>query len=131
MQVRLHQLRLLVARLCSPWITQRRKTFIFSGRLARKEYWIYILQEFLSFHLTAYLLSFVPGRFSSIVFAVYFLFGLIPMFTTGVRRLRDSTGYGVSIFWVFVPCFGGFIWLWQTCSPTNGKWSLGWEGPRR
>lgn len=130
MPMRLDQVRPLVARLFSPWLTQRRKTFVYSGRLSRKQYWFYILQETLSFYLAAFLLNFIPGRLSSIVFVAYFFAGLFAMFAAGVRRLRDSTGYGSSIFWVFVPCVGGFVWLWQTCSPTHKKWSLGWKGPR-
>lgn len=89
----------------------------FSTRARRKEYWMYVLFNFLSM-ITALILSVVLGmyvaRFLGWIFNFIYLAivlgTLVPSLAVAVRRLHDTNRSGYWIFIGLVPIIGG-IWL--------------------
>ena len=85
----------------------------FTGRARRKEYWMFVLFNFI--------VSIVLGRIDAMLGTVnslgvgyigglYSLVVLIPSIAVGVRRLHDIGKSGWMLLVVFIPIVG-FIWL--------------------
>ncbi len=86
----------------------------FEGRARRKEYWMFLLFQFL-FLLVAFLLDGMLGlRIGGIgygwLYILYSLFTFLPALAVGVRRLHDVGKSGWFMLIVLVPIIGG-IWL--------------------
>lgn len=86
----------------------------FNGRARRKEYWMYVLFNFLTLIVAMILDSILGTNFSPLpygaVYAIVALGTLIPSLAVGVRRLHDTNRSGAWIFIALVPIIGG-IWL--------------------
>ena len=90
----------------------------FSGRGNRKEYWMFVLINFL-FAMVALILDRVLGTKLSfpgntmgygIIYMLYNLVVILPSLAAGVRRLHDINKSGWMFLLVLIPCIGG-IWL--------------------
>lgn len=79
----------------------------FEGRARRKEYWMFVLFNYLI--ITALVFF---GMLTKITFfsALYYLAVLIPSLAVSVRRLHDIGKGGVWLLIAFIPLIGG-IWL--------------------
>jgi uncharacterized membrane protein YhaH (DUF805 family) len=93
------------------YLTVLKKSFVFSGRATRSEYWYFVLMNLiistLLLSIDIYLL--IPERMY--LYGVYTLFALIPFTSVSVRRFHDL---GKSGWWLFaglsIP-FLGIIFL--------------------
>lgn len=79
------------------YITGLKKYAVFSGRSRRKEYWMFILFNFI--------ITFIIGLISGIIGApdfssIYSLAVLIPSIAIGVRRMHDTNRSG---WWILLP----------------------------
>ena len=87
---------------------------VFTGRARRKEYWMFILFNFL-FSFAAMLADYilgtgVGGSPYGIIYSLYSLALIIPGIAVGVRRLHDVGKSGWFTLIVFVPVVGA-VWL--------------------
>jgi uncharacterized membrane protein YhaH (DUF805 family) len=87
---------------------------VFTGRARRKEYWMFILFNFL-FSVAAMLADYilgtgVGGSPYGIIYSLYSLALIIPGIAVGVRRLHDVGKSGWFTLIVFVPIVGA-VWL--------------------
>ncbi len=86
----------------------------FNGRARRKEYWMFVLFNFI-FLMVAMIIdnilgtSFGPAGYG-IVYVLYALAVFIPGLAVSIRRLHDIGKGGAWIFIALVPLIGG-IWL--------------------
>ena len=87
-------------------ITHKYATF--SGRAARKEYWMFVLWNI----IVAILISILDTAIgSTIPYWIYFLAIIIPSIALGVRRLHDTGHSGWWMFIGLIPLLGGLIIL--------------------
>ena len=100
------------------YIEVLKKYAVFSGRARRKEYWMFVLFNFI-FSLVASLLDLVIfgiflGGFSPIA-VVYSLAVLVPGLAVSVRRLHDVGKSGWYLLIVLIPIAGPIWFLVLTC----------------
>ncbi|MEU0130310.1 MULTISPECIES: DUF805 domain-containing protein [unclassified Streptomyces] len=84
----------------------------FSGRARRKEYWMFVLFNFI---VAAILSGIGVAIDSQIPYIIYILAVLIPGLAVVVRRLHDTSRSGWWILIAFVPLVGGIVLLVFTC----------------
>ncbi len=98
------------------WYIQALKNYAdFSGRARRKEYWFFVLFNF----IFAAVLGFVDGLTGShvqelgigILSGIYLLAMIIPNISVTVRRLHDIDKSGWWLLIAFVPLLGSIILL--------------------
>ena len=88
--------------------------FDFKGRARRKEYWMFLLFNW----IVMFVLAAMSGDVETVadagpmfyVFALYFLVMIIPAIALQVRRLHDLGKSGWMILINFIPLIGG-IWM--------------------
>ena len=80
----------------------------FDGRARRKEYWMFVLGNF----IIGFVLGFILGIIGAPPYIgyIYSLAVLVPSIAVAVRRLHDIGKSGVWYFINFIPCIGS-IWL--------------------
>jgi uncharacterized membrane protein YhaH (DUF805 family) len=86
----------------------------FSGRARRKEYWMFVLFNFI-FCFAAMILdnlfgTVIDGMPYGVIYILYALAMMIPGLAVGVRRLHDVGKSGWFYLVVFIPLIGA-IWL--------------------
>jgi uncharacterized membrane protein YhaH (DUF805 family) len=131
-----------------------KKSFTFSGRATRSEYWWFALfQALLGIGGTIWFMSYLfanpqiledmkysgtlPAGFMNnfwIFTAAHFLLFFMPSLSAMVRRLHDTDRSGWWYFIMFVPLIGGIWMLVLLCLPgSNGRNTYGPDplGPRR
>ena len=96
------------------YLTVLKKYAVFSGRARRKEYWMYVLFNFI-FAVIAIILDNVLGLASKEIgygpiYGLYVLATLIPSLAVSVRRLHDIGKSGWYLLVGIIPLIGG-IWL--------------------
>lgn len=104
------------------------KTFSFSGRASRREYWMFSL--FYSLILVAIILTIAVFKTSptvSGVLLVVFLLGLtVQSWAVAVRRLHDANYSGWIALTALIPVVGGLIFMVLLSLPgTKGKNKFG------
>lgn len=104
----------------------------FSGRARRKEYWMFILFNFIISVITSIIdkmmgLSIREDLPFGYVSLIYALLIIIPALAVSVRRLHDIGKSGWWIFIALVPIIGG-IWL-LILHFTNGQAGTNEYGP--
>ena len=88
----------------------------FNGRARRKEYWMFILFNFLialGIGVVTGILSAISeslGMLGAVIYVIYAIAILIPNLAVIVRRLHDTGNSGWMILISFIPLIGG-IWL--------------------
>ncbi|MCL4117891.1 UNVERIFIED_CONTAM: hypothetical protein GTU68_045001 [Idotea baltica] len=86
----------------------------FSGRARRREYWMFLLFNFLIIFVLSFISGFVEDLFGTddfyIIVGLYILFIIIPHLAVVVRRLHDINKSGAYWFIRFLPIIGP-IWL--------------------
>ena len=84
-----------------------KRSFDYTGRSDRGDYWFFVLASFLILLLLNLVGSFVP--FIGVLANLYFIAELVPHLSLAVRRLRDA---GKDWQWIFVGITGiGSLWL--------------------
>ena len=90
-----------------------KKYAVFSGRAARKEYWMFVLWNFIIGVLLGIVVGVIDNAINSqaltVVSYLYSLAVLIPSLAVGIRRLHDT---GRSGWWVligFIPLIGAIV----------------------
>ncbi len=113
------------------WLAAVKKYAVFSGRARRKEYWYYVLFNFI--------IAFVWGMFAGVVGAmagwsqttleefanVPTLALLLPSLAVAVRRLHDTGRSGWWLLLAFVPIIGAIIlivWYCQDSEPGTNQY---------
>jgi len=76
-----------------------RKYAVFSGRARRKEYWVFVLGNFIV-GVGLGLLEAFAGVDSSVTTAIYQVAIIVPSIAVAVRRMHDTNHSG---WWVLVP----------------------------
>lgn len=96
----------------------------FEGRSRRKEYWMFVLLQWLvacAIGLLVILLYFVTTTETQmmavltpvlILAGLFSLFCLIPGIAVTIRRLHDTDRSGWNLLWGLLPLVGGFILLY-------------------
>lgn len=72
---------------------------VFSGRARRKEYWMFVLVNFILGIVLGFIEA-LSGIDSSIPVAIYQVAILVPSIAVGVRRMHDTNHSG---WWLLVP----------------------------
>lgn len=96
------------------YLSVLKKYAVFSGRARRKEYWMFILFNFI-FAILAMIIDNVIGTAIKgigygLIYIIYILAVLLPCLAVSVRRLHDVGKSGWFLFISLIP-FIGFIWL--------------------
>ncbi|MGN0846769.1 MAG: DUF805 domain-containing protein [Kiritimatiellia bacterium] len=89
------------------YLTCWKKYATFSGRARRKEYWMFILFNFLAYVVAGALDAMFGG---GLITGLYCLAVFLPSFAVFVRRLHDTNKSGWWILISLVPVIGS-IWL--------------------
>ena len=86
----------------------------FNGRARRKEYWMFILFNFIALIIATTLDSILGSNFDPLpygfIYTAYALGTFIPNLAVGVRRLHDVGKSGWFLLIGLIPLIGG-IWL--------------------
>ncbi|QDT22607.1 Inner membrane protein YhaI [Gimesia chilikensis] len=96
------------------YLTVLKKYAEFSGRARRKEYWMFVLMNFLVGIVIAFIGAIIGetgGLISVSLSGVYSLFIFIPSLAVTVRRLHDTNKSGWWILISLVPLIGGLVLL--------------------
>lgn len=114
---------LMISSYASGWT----RSFDYSGRSTRAEYWWFVLANLIVYFIllvvTTVLAAALPdnplpsGLFGSLT-ALYIFGQIFPSLALSVRRMRDI---GKEWYWIFislVPCIGGFWFLYLTVQPS-------------
>lgn len=80
----------------------------FKGRARRREYWMFVLFNFI-FAIVAFVLDFVLGTYM-MIYGLYLLATLVPSLAVLVRRLHDVGKSGGWFFIILIPLVGA-IWM--------------------
>ena len=104
--------------------TAWQKSFNYSGRATRAEYWWFVLVNAIVYGVlyaitTAVVLSTENGIMLGLV-VIYAIAQIFPSLAVSVRRLRDSGKEWVWLFINFVPCIGGFWFIYLMVQPSIG-----------
>ena len=93
----------LISAFSSAW----QRSFDYSGRSDRGDYWWFVLASFILLLVLNIVGSFVP--FIGLLANLYLIAELVPHLSLAVRRLRDA---GQAWQWIFVSITGiGSLWL--------------------
>ena len=84
-----------------------KKYAVFSGRARRKEYWMFILFNFI-FTIVAGIIDAIIGS-PGIIYLLYCLAVLIPSLAVSIRRLHDTDRSGWWFLIGFVPFIGAVV----------------------
>ncbi|GAA4048379.1 DUF805 domain-containing protein [Hymenobacter glaciei] len=96
-----------------------KKYAVFSGRARRKEYWMFVLFNFL-FSIVAGIADYVlTGTGSGVISGLYALAVIIPGLAVGIRRLHDIGKSGWFTLIIFVPLVGAIWLLVLACTEEN------------
>lgn len=107
--------------------------FDFSGRARRKEYWMFVLFNYLIIILLTVLIFIssetfsnssevdTPSLFLLSILGLYTLFTIIPYLAVAVRRLHDINKSGVYWFVQFIPIAGPIWFLVLICTEGEAK----------
>jgi uncharacterized membrane protein YhaH (DUF805 family) len=92
-----------------------KKYAVFDGRARRKEYWMFVLINFV-ITVVLILIDILIGTFSpqtgvGLLQGLYALAVLIPFITVTVRRLHDTGRSGWSMLIGLIPIIGGIVLL--------------------
>jgi uncharacterized membrane protein YhaH (DUF805 family) len=87
---------------------------VFSGRARRKEFWMFVLFNFI-FYVVLTIIDVITGMYSDaglgVLSGVYSLAIFIPALAVEVRRLHDTNRSGWWLFIALVPFVGAIILL--------------------
>lgn len=100
------------------WYLKVIKNYVgFHGRAARKEYWMFVLINF----IIAFVIGFFEGLFDLPQFlsTLYTLFVLLPSLAVGVRRLHDTGKSGWWLLISLVPFIGWIILIVFFCEDSK------------
>ena len=92
----------------------------FEGKMSKEEFWQQIWPNAVP-GLILYVLSMTLGRdhhFIMIVFSIYYLVFLIPLFSAMSRRLNDAGCSRWNMIWFFVSCIGWLILAYKLSKPS-------------
>ena len=98
-----------------------KKYATFEGRARRKEYWMFVLFNFIIACILGVIDQAAGWSFEAagseigILGTIYALFVLIPSLAVSVRRLHDIEKSGWAILWGLIPVVGTIILLVYTC----------------
>lgn len=91
----------------------------FTGRTSRREYWMFILFDFI-FTIVFLILGNVIGIPIALFYSVAVL---VPRLAATVRRLHDIGWGGSALFFILLPVIGGFLILvlttWDSVPGSN------------
>jgi len=94
-------------KLISAFTTAWKRSFDYTGRSDRGDYWFFLLASFIVLLVLNIVGSFVP--FIGVLANIYLITELVPHLSLAVRRLRDA---GKDWQWIFVSVtLIGTIWL--------------------
>lgn len=99
----------------TPYLEVLKKYAVFKGRARRKEYWMFVLINFLIMIAFGYIDN-VLGT-SPLLSLVYNLAIMIPSIAVAVRRMHDSNHSG---WWILVPIVG-LVFLFKDGTPGNNR----------
>lgn len=105
------------------YLTVLKKYAVFTGRARRKEYWYFVLFNF----LIALVLGFIDGLLGlhaegsgfGVLGGLYSLAVFVPSLAVGVRRLHDTGRSGWWLLIGFIPLIGALVLLFFMISDSQ------------
>lgn len=101
----------------SNFIETIKKGYQFKGRARRREYWYFILAEFV-ISVVLLIPVYVLGHSAMILTSLFSLFIFLPWLDVSVRRLHDTNRSGKWMLISLIP-FAGFILLYFMCQDSS------------
>lgn len=89
------------------YIEVLKKYAVFTGRARRKEYWMFVLFNFIISLVLSYIARLAGG--SNIIGYIYSLAVFVPSVAVGVRRLHDTNRTGWWLLIMFLPLIGAIV----------------------
>ena len=100
------------------------KSFNYSGKATRPEYWWFVLINAIIYGVLFAVASAVAASTENPILmglvSIYAIAQIFPSLAVSVRRLRDSGKEWVWLFINFVPCIGGFWFIYLMVQPSIG-----------
>lgn len=93
-----------------------KKSFCFSGRIDRRQYWLFLLLLLVIMAVCVWFTSKIPGL---PLWQIYGILMLIPYVSSTVKRLHDIGRSGLWLLSIIVPVFG-WVYLF-VLTIENGK----------
>lgn len=98
------------------WLECWKKYAVFSGRARRKEYWMFVLFNFIISFLVGLVLGVVGAPEAALVMSgLYTLVAFLPGLAAACRRLHDTGRSGWWILITLIPYIGFIIFLVFMC----------------
>ena len=92
-----------------------KKYAVFSGRARRKEYWMFVLFNFIITACLCFVLGFISAMLNTpglvVLAQLYYLAVFLPGLGVSVRRLHDTGKSGWMLLLGLIPVIGGIILL--------------------
>ena len=106
--------------------------FDFSGRARRKEFWMFVLFNFIFTMVAAFIDVALSTEINELglFYCIYLLFTFIPGFALSVRRMHDLGKSGAMILVNLIPIIGPFWFLILTCMEGQAKPNKWGENPK-
>ena len=104
-----------------------KKYATFDGRAGRREFWMFVLFNFLT-GMGIGILSVVPvvGGIFSALSGIYSLAVMVPNIAIGVRRLHDIGRKGIFYLFIFIPIVGAIMLIvWFVTEGNPGENEFG------
>ena len=112
----------------SPYINGWKKSFDYSGRSTRSDFWLFVLVDFIIYLPlyagTLYLTFNAPDgpglpAVSSLL-TIYGFAGIFPRISLAVRRMNDIGKRWIWVLTLLVPCIGPFWFIYLAIQPSVG-----------
>lgn len=91
------------------YIAVLKKYAVFEGRARRKEFWMYMLFNYIFYVVLGMLAAMADSL--AILFGIYFLATFLPGLGVSIRRLHDTNRSGWWVLISFIPFIGAIILL--------------------
>lgn len=89
----------------------------FDGRDSRKQYWMFVLANFIVCFVVGLVLGIISKELSNLVSIIYSLAILCPSIAAGIRRMHDIGKSGWFVLVELIPIAGIIIWIVLAAQP--------------
>lgn len=87
----------------------------FRSRAGRREFWMFVLFNFLISFVLPFLAELLKSGFIMVIFRIYVLIIIVPSWAVSVRRLHDIGKTGWLVLVNLIPYVGNLIMIFLAC----------------
>ena len=110
----------------TPYINGWKKSFDYSGRATRSDFWLFVLVDaiiYLPLYVGTLYLAFNAPDSPALpvvnsLFSIYAFAGIFPRISLAVRRMNDIGKRWIWALTIFIPCIGPFWFIFLAIQPS-------------